>query len=400
MKTSERPEHTTDGAAAAPGPSLRRAASWGLLVFALLLVAGILPRVVRQKDLTAAAAQTDAVPIVLVGTAHRAPSSTDLTLPGTVQALRETTIFARTNGYVKRWLVDIGSPVRAGQMLAEIETPDLDQELAQARATREQVQANLELTKATLARWTQLVQQDAATKQELDEKRAAFNAAQASANASEANVQRLTALHAFGAVTAPFAGTITQRNLEVGALISAGGGAGSRPLFAIAQADTVLIYVNVPEESAAGMHGGETADVTLADQPALVWHARVAHVARALDATSRTMLTQLELPNPDHALMPGMFVNVRVKTDRSTPPMMIPANALLLRSEGPEVAIVGEGGRVHMQKIELGRDYGDEVEVVSGLDGESTLVINPGDDVVEGTVVRPAEPVKGKPGKT
>src|SRR5262249_14918237 len=159
-------------------------------------------------------------------------------------------------------------------------------------------------TRATLARWEQLVQQDAATKQELDEKRAAFNAAQASANAAEANVQRLTALHAFAQVTAPFAGTITQRNLEVGALISAGGGGGSRPLFAIAQSDTVLIYVNVPEESAGGVRGGETADVTIADQPDRVWHARVAHIARALDTSSRTMLTQLELPNPDHQLLP------------------------------------------------------------------------------------------------
>ncbi len=380
---------------AGPPPNLKRVAIIISLVFALLLAFGIVPRLVRQRDLGAAVAEKDVIPSVLVGTATLAPASIDLTLPGTVQALRETTIFARTNGYVKRWFVDIGGHVRAGQTLAEIETPDLDQELAQARATRAQVQANLDLTRATLTRWTQLVKDDAATKQELDEKQAAFNAMQANANASQANVQRLTELQRFGRVTAPFAGVVTARNIELGNLITAGGGGTARALFNIAQADTVLIYVNAPEGSAEALQGGQTAEISLRDQPGKNYHATVTRTARALDTSSRTMLTQLQLPNPDHALLPGMYVSVKIKVKRPNPPIIIPANALIIRADGPQVATV-QNGRVHLQRIQLGRDYGKEVEVVSGLQDKTKLVINPGDEATEGSQVRPTEPKKEK----
>jgi multidrug efflux system membrane fusion protein len=378
---------------AGPPPNLRRVAGWAILVFILLLIAGIVPRLLRERDLGAATAEKSVVPSVLVGTVRRAPASVDLVLPGTVQALRETTIFARTGGYVKRWLVDIGGRVQAGQILAEIETPDLDQELAQARATRAQVQANLDLTRATLARWTQLVKEDAATKQELDEKQAAFNAAQANANASQANVQRLTELQSFGRVRAPFSGIVTTRNIELGALINAGGGTNARPLFSIAQADTVRIYVNAPEVSADALQGGQLAEITLRDIPGRVFHAKVTRTARALDASNRTMLTQLEMPNPDHALMPGMYVIVRINVLRPNPPLIIPANALIVRSDGPQVAVV-ENGTVHIHRIELGRDYGKELEVLSGLQDNSKLIINPGDEVSEGSRVKPTEAPK------
>jgi membrane fusion protein, multidrug efflux system len=374
-------------------PNLRRIGIILAVIFIALLIAGIVPRILRQRDLGAAVAEKSDIPVVTVGTVKRAPGSIELSLPGTVQALRETTIFARTNGYVKRWFVDIGGRVTAGQALAEIETPDLDQELAQARATRAQVEANLNLARASLARWTQLVKEDAATKQELDEREAAFGAAQANANASQANVQRLTELQRFGHITAPFSGIVTARNIELGMLITAGGGAGARPLFNIAQADTVRIYVNAPEGQADDLKGGQLAEITVSDLPGRVFHAVVTRTARALDTSTRTMLTQLEMPNPDHALLPGMYATVKIKVLRNDAPLIIPANALIVRSDGPQVAVV-QNGKIHLQHIELGRDYGKELEVLSGLQDKDKLVINPGDEVSEGNAVKSTEAPK------
>ncbi len=361
-----------------------------------LLAIGTVPRVLRHRAIVAeAGATTTAVPVVTVAEAHLGAARGELALPASVHGLHETGLYPRSNGYVRRWLADMGTQVRAGQTLAEIEMPELDQELTQARANLTQVEATLELARATLARWQDLVKEDAATRQELDEKQAGFAAAQASANAARANVQRLTALRRFGAVEAPFAGVITARNVDVGALVSAGG-AGGRPLFTLAQVDTVRVLTSVPQSAAPAVRVGQTADVTVQELGSAAFRGRVTRTAQALDPATRTLLTEIEVENRDRRLMPGMFAQAKLVLDRATPPLLVPANTLMVRGDGTQVAEV-TNGRVRLVKVTLGRDYGTEVEVTNGLTPGATLVVNPGDEVTEGAVVRVAPaPPKGK----
>lgn len=378
--------------------SVRRFAVVTTLVFILLLVVGIVPRALRSRALRAEVTASGAsVPAVTTVVAHRAALTSDVTLPGTIQALHETSIYARSNGFVRRWTVDLGGRVRAGQVLAEIETPEVDQELSQARANLAQVQANVGLTRATLQRWNDLVKDSAATQQELDEKQAAFTAASANENAGKANVQRLVEMQRFGRVTAPFDGIITARQVEVGTLVSAGGGSGSRPLFTLAQADTVRVFVNVPAPYAASIAPGRSAEIVVQELSHGV-RGIVARTANTIDPATRTLLTEVDAPNRDHVLMPGMYAQVRFSVDRAKPPLIITANALVIRSTGPQVALV-RAGHVHLQTVELGRDYGKDVEVVSGLDDGAEVIVNPSDDIVEGIAVKtlPTPPTEGTP---
>jgi membrane fusion protein, multidrug efflux system len=380
------PAHTVP--ASRKGRGGRTALAAALLGALALLAVGTVPRVLRHRAIVAeAGATTTAVPVVTVAEAHLGAATGELALPATVQGLHETGVYPRSNGYVRRWLADMGAPVRAGQVLAEIETPELDQELVQARATLSQVQATLELARATLARWQDLVKEDAATRQELDEKQAAYNAAQASANASRANVERLTALRRFASVTAPFSGVITARNVDMGALVSAGGG--GRPLFTIAQVDTVRVLTSVPQSAAPNVRVGQAADVTVQELGSAAFRGRVTRTAQALDPSTRTLLTEIQVENRARRLLPGMFAQARLTLDRATPPLLVPANTLMLRADGPQVAVV-TAGRVRLARVTLGRDYGTEVEVTSGLTPGAALVVNPGDEVTEGAVVRVA----------
>jgi RND family efflux transporter MFP subunit len=357
----------------------------------VLLAVGTVPRVLRHRAIVAeAGATTTAVPVVTVAEAYLGAASGELSLPATVQGLHETGLYPRSNGYVRRWLADMGAQVRAGQTLAEIEMPELDQELSQARANLTQVEATLALTRSTLERWKDLVKEDAATRQELDEKQAAFNAAQASAGAARANVERLTALRRFGSVEAPFSGVITARNVDVGALVSAGA-TGGRPLFTLAQVDTVRVLTSVPQSAAPSVRVGQTADVTVQELGSAAFRGRVTRTAQALDPTTRTLLTEIQVENRDRRLLPGMFAQAKLTLDRATPPLLVPANTLMMRGDGPQVAVVA-GGRVRIARVTLGRDYGTEVEVTGGLTPGATLVVNPGDEVTEGAVVRVAPP--------
>lgn len=357
-------------------------------VLALLLALGTLPRLARQRELRAElASASDAVPVVSVSAAHYGPATSDLAIPASIQGLHEAALYARSSGYVKRWLVDMGGRVQAGQLLAEIETPELDQELGQAKANLSQVQATLELTRATLRRWQELVKEDAATKQELDEKQAAFNAAEANAQAARANVERLTALKSFGRVVAPFTGVVTARNVDVGSLVSPTAGAGTKPLFTISEDDTVRLMIPVPQSFAAHVRIGQPVRVEVQDLSHGTFDGHVARTAQAIDPSTRTLLTEVRLANPGRALLPGMYAQVHFVGASNERLLLVPANTLQIRSSGAIVAVV-KSGRVHLQPVTLGRDFGTEVEVKSGVVEGDQLVVNAGDEIVDGATVR------------
>lgn len=358
-----------------------------VLLFAALLAIGTWPRLTRQKDLRAEVESRAEAPLVRVMAVRRGDASTKFMLPGTAQPMREAPVYARSTGYVRRWSVDIGARVRAGQVLAELETPEVDQELAQSRATLARTRAAETLARTTLERIKALVRDSAATRQELDERQAAYDAQQASVAADEASVRRLEELQRFGRVTAPFSGTITERNLESGGLVSAGTSGGAKPLFVISQADTVRFFVNVPENAATAVRTGQVADVVVRDIPGKVFKGRVSRTSGALDPATRTMVAQVDVPNPGHVLLAGMYAQVTLTAVRAIPSILVPANALMIRAQGPQVATVRDG-KVHFVTLQLGRDFGTELEVISGLNEGDQVVMNPSDVVEEGAVVR------------
>jgi RND family efflux transporter MFP subunit len=368
-------------------------------VFIVLIVAGIIPRVRDARELRAETASVHGTIEVTVVPAKRAGATSDLVLPGSIESLHESPIYARTAGYVERWTTDIGARVSAGQLLAQIQSPEIDQQSEQAKADLGQLRANLNLAKRTADRWVLLARDSVVTPQEVDEKQAAYDAAVANLASGEANYKRLEQLQSFERVTAPFAGVVTSRSVDVGNLVSAGatlGGTGSatgRPLFTVAGTDTVRVYVNVPQSAINLVQHGASADILVRELPGSAFRGIVARNARALDAASRTLLTEVQIPNPKGVLLPGMYVEVRFAVTDSSPPLIIPANTLVIRTDGPQVAIVRPNNTVHYQKIELGRDYGDRVEVVTGLDSDAKLVVNPTDDIREGVEVRVLPPV-------
>ncbi len=385
--------------------------SWILLGIGMLtglLAVGIVPRLNRQTELDAALLKTKELPTVNVVKAQRSPAATDSVLPGSVQAIQETTIYARTNGYLKRRLVDIGDRVQAGQLLAEIDSPETDQELQQARADLASFQAalvearaNLELASQSWQRWQALVSQGAESRQAADERRAAFNtskanvsAAMADVNSRRANVQRLVVLQSFKQVTAPFSGIITARNVNSGALIAAGSSTddatnttGNSGLFRIARTDILRIRVSVPQTLVKSIQVGQTAQIQLRELPQ-PFTGRIVRTADSLDPTSNTLVTEIEVRNQDDALRPGMYTSVKFTTTRANPPLLVPANTLVINANGIQVATVRENQTVHYQKIEVGRDYGTEVEITSGLGGQESLIANPTYNIQEGTRVQ------------
>ncbi|MFI5250622.1 MAG: efflux RND transporter periplasmic adaptor subunit [Gemmatimonadales bacterium] len=369
------------------------------LVFLVLIAVGIVPRVRDARELKAESASVHGTLEVTVVPAKRAAPTSALVLPGSIESLHESPIYARTAGYVERWTTDIGARVSAGQLLAQIQSPEIDQQSEQAKADLGQLRANLNLAKRTVDRWALLAHDSVVTPQEVDEKQAAYDAAVANLASGEANYKRLEQLQSFERVTAPFAGVVTSRSVDVGNLVNAGatlGGTGSasgRPLFTVAGTDTVRVYVNVPQSAINLVQHGAAADILVRELPGSAFRGIVARNARALDAASRTLLTEVQIPNPKGVLLPGMYVEVRFAVTDSNPPLIIPANTLVIRTDGPQVALVRPNNTVHYQKIELGRDYGDRVEVVGGLDGDAKLIVNPTDDIREGVEVRVLPPV-------
>ena len=381
-------------------------------IFVVLFVAGVVPRILQHQrlQLEAEAARTR-LPMVTTVHPQRAPEIREVPLPGSMEAILETGIWARTNGYLQARYVDIGDRVRKGQLLAEIDTPEVDQQLQQASATVAQdkanvvkFEANLALARTTLQRYL-AAGPGTVSKQQIDERASAVtdaekvvDAARATVNADEANVRRLLDLQNFQKVYAPFDGVITARNIDPGSLISAGSTTGTRELFRLAQVDVLRIFVYVPQSYASDIKAGQTADVSVRELPGRVFQGKVTRTAGAIDPTSRTLLTEVQVPNPEGLLLSGSYATVRFQVQRPDPPLVLPQSALLIDANGVRVALVDAGGALHYRPIQIGRDFGNEVEVLSGVDGFDVLATGLAANIAEGSRVDIAPPVgTGKP---
>lgn len=355
------------------------------VLFALFAI-GFVPRWRANAALTDLA--RDQRPTVNVISSQRPPDNATLVLPGSTQAIQETALYARTNGYVRNWNVDIGARVEAGQLLAEIETPEVDQELNQARANVAQALANAELARATLTRWQQLVDQKVVSAQEFDERKSAADARSADLKTAEANVKRLEELQRFQKIVAPFSGIVTARNIDNGNLVTAGSAGQTQPLFRIAQTETLRIYVTVPQTQSRTVLPGQSAIVSVREIPDKTFNAKVVRTAGALDPASRTLLTELQVPNVDSQLLPGMYAEVKFALPQDDKTLLIPGNSVMIRSEGPKVLVVDAGQTIRSRAVKLGRDLGDKVEIVSGLSPGESLVANPTDGLRDGAEVK------------
>jgi RND family efflux transporter MFP subunit len=310
-----------------------------------------------------------------------------LTLPGTLLGIIESTVYARSNGYVVRWVKDIGSSVKKGDLLAEITAPEVDQELSQAVSARDQSAASAALARSTADRWQALRQKDAVTQQDLDERLSASAQAAANLAAADANVGRLRKLQGFNQVVAPYDGVVTRRTVDVGDLVNAGNGGTGQALFAVAQVDPLRLYVYVPQVYARQVKVGDPATVTLAERVGEQYRGSVARTARAIDTATRTMQVEIQIPNPTHALIAGSYVQVTLPINVDSLALVVPTNVLLFRPEGTLVALVDAGGRVRLTPVKLGTDFGTSVEVLSGLDVKDRIILNPADSLADGDVV-------------
>src|SRR5579862_2376128 len=362
-----------------------------LVVAVLLVVFGILPRIQARTALRKETAEM-AVPAVVVVKPKRSAPTQEIVLPASVQAFIDAPIYARTNGYLKRWYVDIGSHVKAGQLLAEIDTPEVNQQLRQARADLATAQANLNLSRITADRYQGLLKTESVSKQESDNATGDYEAKQATLQSSQANVKRLEELQSFQKIYAPFDGVITARNTDIGALINSGStGGNGNELFHIAQPDKLRVYVSVPQIYSQAAKPGITADLTLAEFPGRRFQGKLVRTANAIDPTSRTLLVEIAVNNPTGQLFTGSYAEVHFKLPTPTSSLILPVNTLLFRAEGLRVATVNQGQKVELKQITLGHDFGSEVEVVAGLTGNENVIINPPDSVQDGESVRIAQ---------
>lgn len=374
--------------------SPRNALTLAGLVVVVLIVAGLITVMARARNSKALAKETEenAIPTVATVKPVLERAETELVLPGTLQPFQESPIFARTNGYLVRWYKDIGSPVKKGDLLAVIDTPEVDQELSQAKAAREQIVAQMQLAKVSADRWTNLRKSDSVSQQEADQQTSAYTQAQANLQAADANVRRLEQLESFKNVHAPFSGVLTRRNVDPGALINAG--ASGREMFDIAQVSPLRVYVSVPQSYAESVRVGTSAWVTLQEFPNQKFQGKVMHTADAIDPATRTLLTEVDVPNSDGKLLPGSYGQVHFAEKNSVARVTVPVNAMLFRSEGPRVAVVGQDGKVQLRPISIGRDYGATLEILDGVTKDDTVIINPADSIENGQKVNVAQPDK------
>jgi len=384
--------HTPETKPAAAPAKLGRVTAVLLALVVIGWAAGFLPRWRQRHALRADTAEL-AVPTVNVVTPAPGRAGPALTLPGEVKPLVEAAIYARASGYVKRWLVDLGAAVTEGQLLAEIDTPELDQELARTRAELGQAEAALALAKTSADRWAELLKTASVSAQETAEKDADFKLKTATVAAAQANLRRLEELRQFARVTAPFAGTITARRIDVGNLIVAGS---NQELFRLAQTRTLRIYVRVPQTLARGVAPGQAAEVTIPELPGRTFPARVVRTSGAMAADSRTLLTELEMDNAKGELLPGCYAQVRLLDAKPGAALTLPATTLLFRPEGPQVGVVRADGTVVLQAVKIGRDFGPVVEILGGVQPADRVIVNPSDSLVSGAAVR----VAANPGPT
>lgn len=371
---------------------MRRARIAGIVVLVVLALGSariVALRMANARTLEAASTEHAAL-YVRVATPQAAKSGQTLTLPGTLQGYVQSPIAARASGYLKRWTKDIGSRVQKGELLAEIETPEIDEQLSQAVAARNQASATLELAKSTVVRWEALRKKDVVSQQELDERRSAVASATANLAAADANVQRLRQTEGFKRVVAPFAGVITRRNVDVGDLIDAGSGGGGRALFQLAQTDPLRVYINVPQSYAQLVKAGQQVVVTQAELRGQTFQGEVARTSGAIDTTTRMMQVEVNLPNRDGILLPGAYVQVSLPLAANST-LTVPGNALIFRAEGTRVAVVDGEGKVKLRPVTLGRYLGEAVEVVDGLASSDRVVLNPPDSLADGDAVTVAK---------
>lgn len=371
---------------------LRRAKISAVVVLVLLAAGGARTMFARAANTRALEADTAENAKIYVRTAQakRSGNGQTIALPGTLQGAAQSPIAARASGYLKRWTKDIGSTVAKGELLAEIETPEIDQQLTQAVAAREQAAASLALAKTTVERWEGLRKKDVVSQQDLEERRSAAAQQQANLAAADANVQRLRQLEAFKRVTAPFAGVITRRNVEVGDLIDAGGAA-ARPLFLLAQTDALRVTINVPQSYAQLVKTGQAVVITQGELRGQRFEGKVARTSASIDTSTRTMQVEVSLANADGKLLPGAYVQVSLPLQASGA-LLAPTNALMIRGDGTLVAQVDTQGKVSLKRINVGRNFGDTFEVLDGITENDKLILNPPDWLADGQIVSLAPP--------
>jgi multidrug efflux system membrane fusion protein len=384
-----------------PAPAGRAKIMVGVALI-VLLVAGLVTFLSRKSETNALAKETDAdaIPTVAVVQPKPVTGDNELVLPGNLQAYIESPIFARTNGYLLRWYKDIGSKVEKGELLASIDTPEVDQELSQARAAREQVKAALGLAKISADRWANLRKSDSVSQQEADQQASGYVQAQANLSASDANVRRLEEMESFKNVYAPFSGVLTRRNVDPGALINSGAQANGRELFDVARVDPLRVYVQVPQAYAPSMKVGVKAIVTLQEFPGQKFTGTIVRTADAIDMATRTLNTEVDVPNKDSKLLPGSYGQVHFAVGDAVQRITVPVNSMLFRAEGPQVAVIGSDDKVELRSIIIGRDFGATLEILSGLGASDRIVINPPDSLEAGQQVRVAQTDPSQPGQT
>ncbi|HET9180803.1 MAG TPA: efflux RND transporter periplasmic adaptor subunit [Candidatus Angelobacter sp.] len=387
LTQQQQPASETRAARRSPaGASSVRLAVIALVV---LLVGGGFSIARRFTERHALAKETEklAIPTVAVTLPTAEPSDEQLTLPAQLQAYVQSAIYARTNGYLLRWTKDIGSHVKKGELLADIDTPEVDQELSQAKATRQQIAAQLQLAKSSAQRWANLRKTDSVSQQEADQQASAYTQAQANLAASDANVRRLEQLESFKHIYAPFSGVITRRNVDKGALINAGSTSQTRELFDIAQVDPLRVYVNVPQSDAPSIKRGMSAYIQLQEFAGQKFAGKVVRTADSIDPATRTLLTEIDVPNKGEHLLPGAYAQVSFAVPLQETRITVPVNTLLFRAEGPRVAVVGPDQKIHLKPVMIGRDFGSKLEILQGLTPNDQVVVNPADSLEEGQKV-------------
>jgi RND family efflux transporter MFP subunit len=386
--------------AVAPETAPRRSSRGALIAVVVIVAAAAMSAAwgisSREKALTDLTKETHDAAVVTVAVTHPAKGSAaeEVTLPGNIQAFTDAAIFARTSGYLKARHADIGSRVKAGQMLAEIDTPEVDQQLLQARADLASAQANAKLAKTTSDRYEDLMKSDSVSRQDLDNAQGNYEAKQAAVLSADANVKRLEAMQKFRVVYAPFDGVITARNIDIGALIPAGSGA--KEMFHIAAVGRLRIFINVPQTYTSAIKIGTEAEIEIQNMPGRTFTGKTARTAQSIDPNSRTLLTEIDLDNPRGEILPGSFAQVHLKLPTDATTFRVPVNTMIFRSEGMRLAVV-KNGVVSLVPVQIGRDFGTTIEIVSGLKGSESIVVNPPDSLADGQSVAVAAPEPKKP---
>jgi len=367
-----------------------------LAIVAAVVIAGIVPRL-RAKEALQKETYDLAVPTVNVTHPKQGAPQTEIVLPGNMQAFTESPIYARTSGYLKKWYVDIGGRVKTGQLLAEIETPEVDQQLQQARSQLNTAKANYNLAQITSNRYQELKNTDSVAQQDVDNALGSERANAATVSAAEYQVKYLEQLESFRKIYAPFDGIITVRNTDVGHLINSGAGSVTAELFHIAAIHTLRVYINVPQQFSPAAKTGLSASLTLQEFPGRQFKGRLVRTANAIDLATRTLLVEVDVDNPTGELLPGAYAEVHLAVPSGAPTFILPVSALIFRAQGLQVGVVKDGKRAQLANIILGRDFGSEVEVVSGLQADDQVITNPPDSLISGEEVRVGQPPAQNP---